>query len=73
MFLTVGMITVQDVLIPPTSNGKQNTDTVFLRSDAAANFFSLLAFVRLLFEGGDYFFRKPTYINNGWISYGDDC
>ena len=64
MCLTVGMITVHDVVIPPTSQGKQNTDTVFLRSDAAADFFSLLAFVRLLFEGSVYFFRKPTYINN---------
>ena len=27
--------------------------------------FSLLAFVRLLFEGGVYFFCKPMDINNG--------
>jgi len=30
---------------------------------------SLLFFVRLLFEGGVYFFGKPTDINDGWIRY----
>ena len=32
-------------------------------------FFSLHVFVRLLFEGGVYFFGKPTDINVGWIGY----
>ena len=32
-------------------------------------FFSLLGFVRLLFEDGIYFFRKPADINDGWIRY----
>ena len=32
-------------------------------------FFSLLVIVRLLFEGGVYFFGKPADINDGWIRY----
>ena len=32
-------------------------------------FFSLLAFVQLLFEGGIYFFGKPADIKDGWIRY----
>ena len=44
-------------------------NTVFLQSDATATVFLLLDFVRLLFEGGVYFFRKFADINNGWIRY----
>ena len=43
--------------------------TVFLQSDATAALFSLLIFLRLLFKGGIYFFRKPTVIRDGWIGY----
>ena len=32
-------------------------------------FFLLPVFVRLLFEGGGYFFGKPADINDGWIRY----
>ena len=35
-------------------------DTVFLRSDALATIFSLLAFVRLLSKSGIFFFGKPA-------------
>ena len=38
---------------------------VFLQLDATATSFSLLSFQWLLFEGGIYFFGKPTDINNG--------
>ena len=43
------------------------THTVFLRSDAAATIYFTAHFVRLLFEGGVYFFGKPGNINEGWI------
>ena len=43
--------------------------TVFLQSDAAATIYFTARFVRLLFEGGVYFFGKPGDINNGWIRY----
>ena len=43
--------------------------TVFLRSDAAATIYFAAHFVRLLFEGGVYFFGKPQDINDGWIRY----
>ena len=39
--------------------------TVFLRSDAAATIYFAGRFVRLLFEGGVYFFGKPGDINDG--------
>ena len=38
---------------------------VFLQLDATATTFSLLTSQRLLFEGGVYFFGKPTDINDG--------
>ena len=37
--------------------------TVFLRSDAAPTIFLLLGFVRLLFEGGVYFFRHQRLLD----------
>ena len=40
--------------------------TVFLRSGTTATVYSLFVFVRLLFEGGVYFFGKPAYINK-WL------
>ena len=43
--------------------------TVFLRSDAAATIYFTVRFVRLLFEGGIYFFGKPGDINDSWIGY----
>ena len=43
--------------------------TVFLRSDTAATIYFTARFVRLLFEGGIYFFGKLGDINNGWIRY----
>ena len=33
-------------------------------------FFSLLVFVKLLLEGGSYFFGKPAIINDGWTVVG---
>ena len=42
--------------------------TVFLRSDATATMYFAACFVRLLIEGGIYFFGKPGDINDGWIS-----
>ena len=49
--------------------GKGWLYTIFLRSDAAATIYFASCFVRLLFEGGIYFFRKPGDINDGWIRY----
>ena len=43
--------------------------TVFLQSEAAATIHFAARFVRLLFEGGVYFFGKPGDINDGWIRY----
>ena len=43
--------------------------TVFLRSDAAATIYFAARSVRLLFEGGVYFFGKPRDLNDGWIRY----
>ena len=45
------------------------TCTVFFRSDAAATIHFAARFVRLLSEGGVYFFGKPGDINDGWIRY----
>ena len=42
---------------------------VFLRSDTAATIYFATRFVRLLFEGGIYFFGKPGGINNSWKRY----
>ena len=42
---------------------------VYLQSDTVATIHFTAHFVRLLFEGGVYFFRKPGDINNGWIGY----
>ena len=53
----------------------QLTNTVFLRSDAAAIIFSLHVLVQLLFEGGllfkgsIYFFGKLAYIDDSWVRY----
>ena len=48
-------------------------DTVFLDQTLRLLFFFffflLHVFVRLLFEGGVYFFEKSADINNGWIRY----
>ena len=48
---------------------------VFLQSDTAITIFCGAHLVQLVFkggyyfEGGVYFFGKPTDINNGWIRY----
>ena len=42
-------------------------NTFFLRSDTMATIYFAAHFVRLLFEGGIYFFGKPGDIHNGWI------
>ena len=44
--------------------------TVFLRSEAAATVHFAVRFVRLLFQGGVYFFRKPADISDGLIFKG---
>ena len=41
--------------------------SVFLRSDTVATIYFAARFVRLLFEGGIYFFGKPGDIHDGWI------
>ena len=43
--------------------------TVFLQSDAVATIYFAAHFVRLLFEGGIYFFGKPGDIKDSWIRY----
>ena len=43
------------------------TCTVFLQSDAMAPFFSLFVFAWPLFEGGVYFFGKPTCRHQQWV------
>ena len=45
-------------------------DTVFLDQMPQLFFFFLLhVSVRLLFEGGVYFFEKSANTNNSWIRY----
>jgi len=41
--------------------------TVFLQSDAVAITLFATCFVRLLYEGGIYFFGNPTDINNSLV------
>ena len=50
---------------------KDDTNYIYRISSITAtiNFVSLLVFLRLLFEGGVYFFEKPADIYNGWIRY----
>ena len=46
---------------------KHRNAIVFLRSDTAATIYFAARFVRLLLEGGVYFFGMPGDINDGWM------
>ena len=54
-------------IIAASQQDCNNVNTVFLRSEAVAAIYFTARFVRLLFEGGIYFFGKPGDINNSWI------
>ena len=44
-------------------------DTVFVQSNAMATNYFTARFLRLLFEGGFYFLKKPADIDNCWIGH----
>ena len=66
-----GNLTYSDSIVVHFTSTDANILTVpyFFNQTPQLLFFSLLVFLRLLFEGGVYFFGKLADINDGWIRY----